>query len=321
MKRFLSKTFLFLLPVALLAVAFEYLQRQSPHEFRYKARYMEKYADRIETLFLGPSYLHGIDISGIPNSFNLSYDGQALEFSMALWEKYRDSMPRLKNVVTTLSYFFHINNRSGVEAWRTPFYNIYYDLPQEDWSLKAHFFAANPKIAEKHLLTMVGSLYGKDTQEIRYDSLGCAKFDKASRPDNWEHINPHLPAMHSDFSEEQSAKNIALLEKMIRDARQRGIRVLVVTPPTWHTYHERLSDRVVRHSESVGQRLDSLYDNVVYLNFLGDKRFVGDDYNNSSHLNYDYGGRKLAVILSGYLQSATDSLPTRPPHSEDASNA
>ena len=74
MKSFLLRLSLFLLPIAILAVAGEAYVRSLPNSYRLKGEWMRQNADSVEVLILGNSHAYyGIrpqDMQGV--AFNLS---------------------------------------------------------------------------------------------------------------------------------------------------------------------------------------------------------------------------------------------------------
>lgn len=314
MKRFLIRCLLTLIPVVLFFVWFENKQREMPHEFKYKAQFMEEHADQIETIVIGPSYFHCLDLREIDSkAFNLSYRGQPADINALLWNKYKEKMPRLKCVVTAISYWFHSNRSTGVEAWRRPFYNIYYDLDRSPLDLQNSYFSANPKIAVRQLVSIVK---GETLlSETLCDSLGSSRSEVAYRPENWEEVGVKYARMHSDFLEEDATFNASLLRGMIEDCRQRGIQVILITPPMWHTYFDKLSDRVKQRTLNLGTSLDREYDHVCYMNLQDDPRFTAGDFFDSTHLSFDTGGKKLAQIINQKMKELgltdTKNNPTR----------
>lgn len=300
MKRFLVKIFLFLLPVAALAVFLEYSQRSMPNELRYKAQFMRRHADELELVVLGPSYTHRLNLNYIGcKAFNLSYMNQPAERNYQLWSHYRHRLPRLKYVVYSLSYWFHQNTVDGLEAWREPFYNIHYSLPVSGLNLSARFIVANPKIVTK---MDWGALLRRHTADERpsCDSLGSTPANGRDR--DWATKSAEFMARrHADIDPRNALHNRRMLEKVIAECEEDGVKVLLVTPPTWHTYYELLPPEVIAMTEELGREMAATHGNVTYINLKGDDRFTEEDFTDCTHLNYDHGGRKMATILRDYI--------------------
>lgn len=306
MKRFLIRLTLFLLPLLILLPLFEYAQRQAPHEFRYKAAFMEAHAAELEVLVLGLSHTHRLNCNYLGRkAFNLCYNNQSVDRDYQLWQRYRDSLKSLRYIVYPLSCWFHQNQSDGIEAWRTPFYTIHYGLPAPPLDMQKRFIMANPKIAVKRLGAILrGSM---DRMQRSCDSLGSSLTMLTDRRPDWEGRSGEFMARrHSEFTPENAAENRATLDRLLAECAERGIRVLLVTTPTWHTYYDHLSPEVVARTRQLGQQMQAAHPNVTYIDLLKDKRFTERDFMDDSHLNYDVGGRKLALLLHEYI--AADSL-------------
>lgn len=319
MKRLILKILLFLLPVAALALFLEHSQRNAPSELRYKARFMKRHAAELELVVLGPSYTHRIPLDSVGcRAFNLSYSNQPAERNYDLWKRYRKRMPRLKYVVYSLSYWFHENRANGLEAWRTPFYTIHYGLPVEGLSLDKRFIVANPKIATKIKWGELFTRHDADAHPF-CDSLGANPANERN-PDWATKSAAFMARRHADIDPENARINRAMLEKVIAECEEDGVKVLLVTPPTWHTYYDLLPRQVVEMTESLGREMEALHLNVTYLNLKGDPRFTDEDFTDCTHLNYNHGGRKMEEILRAYVTaggSITEKEPTNAINSAD----
>ena len=101
MKKFLITILAFFIPVLFVLVGLEYIVRKAPNEYQYKAQWMEKNADRVETLILGTSHaFYGINPSYLgPNAFSLAASAQCLQYDEFLFFKYSGwKMIRLQEI-------------------------------------------------------------------------------------------------------------------------------------------------------------------------------------------------------------------------------
>ena len=87
MKKFLIILLAFFIPVLCVLAGLEYMVRKAPNEYQYKAQWMEKNADRVETLILGTSHaFYGINPSYLgPNAFSLAASAQSLQYDEFLF--------------------------------------------------------------------------------------------------------------------------------------------------------------------------------------------------------------------------------------------
>ena len=105
MKRFLLRTFLFLLPLALLLVGGELVLRLQPNAAKAKDNAMRLTGNLIDTLILGSSHAYyGLcpEIFG-RNAYNAAQVSQTLKYDEFILNHY--ALPRLRTVVLTMSDF------------------------------------------------------------------------------------------------------------------------------------------------------------------------------------------------------------------------
>ena len=301
MKRFIIRSIFFLVPLVALLISFEYVQRRAPHEFKYKAAFMDQHAEQLEMLVFGPSFVHRINLHEIKyKAFNLSFPNQPLEQDYALWQKYRSRLTSLKYVVVALTCWTHENTADGLEAWRTPFYNIHYRLPSSPFDLQKSYIIANPKSAIKRMdVILQGDI---DPMQPACDSLGSAMILLQNRPANWDgRAGAFMARRHSVYTPEKATKNHQILERLVSEISAHGAHVLLVTTPTRPAYYEHLTPEIIEKTITLGTKLANNYPHVSYLNLLKGEAFTEEDFMDDLHINYDFGGRRLAQILQEYI--------------------
>ena len=80
MRKFIIRTFLFILPVLAIAVSAEILLRKY-QTIIHKSKYLDQHAGEIETLILGSSHTYrGINPDYISGKVNASYVSQSLNY-------------------------------------------------------------------------------------------------------------------------------------------------------------------------------------------------------------------------------------------------
>ncbi len=271
---------------------------------------MDKNAEQLEVLIFGPSFTHRINLNDIGyKAFNLSFPNQPLEQDYALWQKYHSRLTSLKYVVLALTCWTHENTADGLEAWRTPFYNIHYNLPSSPFDLQKSYIIANPKSALKRMnVILQGDI---DPMQPACDSLGSAMILLQNRPANWDgRAGKFMARRHSVYTPEKAAKNHQILERMVSEITAQGVRVLLVTTPTRPAYYEHLTPEIIEKTRSLGSKLANNYPHVSHIDLLKSDHFVAEDFMDDLHINYDVGGRKLARLLHDYI--AADTLQTVP---------
>lgn len=296
MKRFLKLFLLFFIPLLCVLGAMEYAVRQVPNEYSYKAEWMEKNADRVETLILGTSHaFYGINPAYLgPNAFSLANSAQSLNYDYFLFVKYAKKCKNLKNVILPLSYFSLVfgDLENGSEWWRSINYKIYFDCHYHSDFSKYNYFISNSEPFRSKL-----HKFFSNDNEILCDSLGFGYpiYHKSNAilsdaaVSSWVHLHTV-----NDFRYVNASKN--LIEKIASVCKKMNIKLTVVTTPVWHSYYEKLDEKQLSLMISFAKELQSKY-GVRYLDYMCDKRFVANDYTDCNHMSCD-GAKKLSTIIS-----------------------
>lgn len=299
MKKFLITLLAFFIPVLCVLAGLEYLVRNAPNEYQYKAEWMEKNASRVETLILGTSHaFYGINPSYLgPNAFSLAASAQSLQYDEFLFFKYAPKCKNLKTVILPISYFtlFSGDMEDGSEWWRAINYKVYMDCPYHSSFSKYNFFISNSEPFRAKLTKII-----KGNTIIECDSLGFGypiyrkstpTLDDASVA-TW--VKHHTA---KDFSCVQ--KNKQHIFKIADYCQTNHIRLVIVTTPTWKTYYERLNQsQLAVMNEFIGL-LTSKY-HATYFNCMQDDRFVATDFTDCNHMSCD-GAIKLTKIIKDKL--------------------
>lgn len=301
MKRFLKLFLLFFIPLLCALGAMEYAVRLVPNEYSYKAEWMEKNADRVETLVLGTSHaFYGINPSYLgPNAFSLANSAQSLQYDKFLLEKYVEKCKNLKRIIIPLSYFTLVSDdmETGSEWWRVINYKIYFDCPYHSDFSKYNFFISNPEPFRAKLFKCM-----KRNITIECDSLGFGYpiYHKSS-PNLSDASVATWVKHHSaqDFSYVE--RNKTILRDMAKYCQSHHIELVVVTTPVWYTYFERLNPKQLALMQSFAKELKE-QNRVSYLNYMTDKRFVANDFTDCNHMSCD-GAQKLSTIIAHELSN------------------
>lgn len=296
MKRFLKLFLLFFVPFLCVLGAMEYAVRQVPNEYSYKAEWMEKNADRVETLVLGTSHaFYGINPAYLgPNAFSLANSAQSLQYDKFLLEKYIEKCKNLKRIIIPLSYFTLVSDdmENGSEWWRVINYKAYFDCPYHSSFSKYNFFISNSEPFREKLFKLF-----KREIIIMCDSVGFGyPIYHKSLPNLSDVSVATWVKNHTaqDFSYVE--RNKAILREMAKYCQSHHIELVVVTTPVWHTYFERLNPQQLALMQSFAKELKGKY-GVTYLDYMTDKRFVANDYTDCNHMSCD-GAKKLSSILA-----------------------
>ena len=141
-----------------------------------------------------------------------------------------------------------------------------------------------------------------DPMQPACDSLGSAMILLQNRPANWDgRAGAFMARRHSVYTPEKATKNHQILERLVSEISAHGAHVLLVTTPTRPAYYEHLTPEIIEKTITLGTKLANNYPHVSYLNLLKGEAFTEEDFMDDLHINYDFGGRRLAQILQEYI--------------------
>lgn len=302
MKRFLTYSSLFLaIMLGIIGVA-EIIARQYPNSYAYKKQWMDQNAARVRTLVLGGSHTYYAvkpDLLG-PDAFSLANVSQPPEYDYWLLSSYIDRCENLKTVIMVAdeaNFFDKPMEDVPIEWYRCRYYRIYMDYPKHSKCSKYNFectdigtFTRKLPPAIKYLLTGEYSL--------ECDSLGFGS--SFTTPDHFdaelmEHKAIGIAEHHRCDDWSQVDRNFADVMHVAQLCKEKGIRLILVTPPMWDGFVKKVS----KH------QLDVMYECVakirkatgaLYGDYLRDSRFSGVDFYDPDHLSRQ-GAEKFTAIL------------------------
>ncbi|WP_214225435.1 DUF1574 family protein [Pedobacter sp. B4-66] len=300
MRQFLKSTFLFLLPILVLGILGEFLLRHIPNDYELKSNYLKLHTSEIAVLFLGSSHaFYGINPANIKEkSFNAAYVSQTLDLDDEILEKYGADWKSLKFIVVPISYFsLYSSMKHNGESWRLKSYEIYCGIKVTD-DLFSQF-----EIFSQFELNMnkLYLYYIKKSTLLTSSYLGWGEHKRVLGKTKFLNSGPVAAKRHTGINEEYFVKNKAVLERIIRFAKQRNIQVLFYTPPAYKTYFEHLDAKQLNQTTHLMADLVAHRNNVTYVNLLKDNSFSISDFHDADHLNR-FGAKKLSVMLDGVIQ-------------------
>lgn len=308
MRRFITKTLCFSLPLLLIAIGMEILLRNIPNDYSLKGRYLNDHASEIETIVLGSSHaFYGINpdfFSG--KTFNASYISQTLDYDFELLKKYDAKLANVRTVVLTMSYFtLFVGLEAGPESWRVKNYIIYHGLDSSN-SLADHSEVLGNRIPvnARRLL----SFYVLGNSPISSTPLGWgAGYNSTKAQDLFEtgkaSARRHTRvALHSHECQEMLRGNIAVLNSIIQWCKTHNARLLLITPPAFESYRHSLDPEQLDITLRTARALCSNHDHCRHVNLLADTNFVAPDYYDADHLS-EIGAEKLSRFIDGIIRS------------------
>ena len=302
MKKFLSKSIVLFLPVAVLAVLAELVMRQLPTDYKAKSDYLKTHSASTEVLILGSSHaLFSINPQDLGRkAYNAAYLGQSLDYDARILAKYGGRMTALNTLIVPLSYPSMFESMDHMSlSWRRYNYNLYYGL-EGHWGL-----ADYSELLGKDVLKQLGSAFSYHVLSDpvrRTDSLGWGlrsypkdlwKSGKASAEghtrtlDNAEHLERHLQ-LKSD------------LDGIVAWCRLHEVNLVFVTTPAFVSYRQELSPDQVELFTGYAMEQAEKNAQCYYWNFMDHPLFTESDFSDATHLSVP-GSQKLGALLKDSL--------------------
>jgi hypothetical protein len=303
MKKFIKKSFFFVLPLILMLICMEILLRDIPNEYNFKKNYLDKKSPNIEILCLGSSHSYfGIDPAYFDkNSFNGSHVSQSLDYDLKILKKYQGRLDSLKYILIPISYFtLYSKLERGIEAWRVKNYSLYYNIRTCN-SIKEHseVLSNNTKIN----IGRIYSYYVKKQQiQIQISELGWGMTFSSKNQQDLVKTGNITAKRHTGMDDSLLNENIENMKSIIKLAKQNKSIVIFFTPPAYYTYRENLNPNQLEKTVNTVNKIVKDYDNTLYINYMHDKRFLKSDFYDADHLN-EIGAEKLTKLLNNLINN------------------
>jgi hypothetical protein len=307
MKKFIIKLgILIVLPVLLSAVAMELLLRNIPNDYANKTDYLEAHAEDVNILIAGDCHsLSDFDGAYFSDKiFNLANSAQPLIVDNAFINKYKADLKNWKVLIIPVAYAsLWTDLENMADPWRQKNYFIYNHLAL-DIPCKYRFEISS--LSFKTNLTRIYSSYIQKENTIQCDSFGSMIYNSIFSKDLNETgalaVKIHtLNNLHSSENEKKHNECLSTLHSIIQVCKERGVKVILYTPPTYKTYHSLMNKEQIDMVISTAKEFVGTYDNCVYYDLTDDKLFVKEDFYDGHHLN-DIGAKKLSLLLNQYIE-------------------
>ena len=295
MTSFLKKIGIFIAPLLIGWFLAEFLLRTVPNDYKLKRAYLDIHSKEISTLILGHSHaFYGINPQILNDkAFNAAYVSQPLGYDLKLLEKYSDSLTSLKRIIIVISYpslFLTLEN--STEKYRLKNYYLYYGF-NDGIPLKYKF---ETTAMDSYFNSFVIKDYYLDNEnKMNSDSLGFG-YKKSTHKINFKNDALRAVSRHTFNDTSHYQENINALKKMIAIAKDKKIKVYLITTPTTSEYYENINTRQWYKILKAMERLTNEKD-VFYYNFMKSGEFNEEDFRDSDHLN-NRGAKKFTDLLN-----------------------
>jgi hypothetical protein len=303
MKKFLLKTLLLLLPIAVLAAFMEYFLQQIPNDYIYKKSYLEKHSKKLQILIFGNSHAYfGINPAYLPQkAFNASHISQTLNFDFEIFSKYQKDLSNLKVIVLPISYFSLWEKLEYEEPFRVKNYVLYYGLRAK--SIFDYSELLNDKLAQN--IKRLINYYAKHKNNITSDNLGWGTNYSFAQAENWSETGKaaalkHTHAIHSKKAKKIFAENMEILNSFAEFCNKNNVKLILITMPAHNSYRENLNTEQLSKMKESLNNFAAKHSGVQYMNWLEDSNFTAENFYDADHFN-ETGAEKFSLELARYL--------------------
>ena len=289
----------FLFPIILIGFIFEYGLRHIPNDYQKKSDFLRQHGHEIEILNLGNSHaFYGVNPTYLAaNAFNAAHVSQTFNYDLFIWNKYKDSMPRLKTLIIPISYssyFTRLDN--SVERWRIKNYCIYYGLYHSVSVLNYSEVLSSRLYAN---LKRLYSYYWLNKDDVNCSNRGFGNVQIESAGD-LVGTGAEAAKRHTVRDFELFPENKRILQQLIEDAIKRKINIILVTLPASKHYTIHLDNKQLDKMVTTSTELSKKSNFVRYVNMISDSTFNDGDFFDGDHLN-EKGAEKLTLRLKSII--------------------
>ena len=183
------------------------------------------------------------------------------------------------------------------EWYRCRYYRIYMDYPKHSKCSKYNLECSHVSTFSRKLPPALRYAF-TGAYSIECDSLGFGNsFNTPERFDStfMEDYAIRVAAYHRCKDWSQVERNFAYMMKIARLCRNKGVRLILVTPPMWKGFVEKVSKRQLAVMRACIAKLQKAT-GALYGDYLQDARFQGVDFYDADHLSKQ-GAAKFTTIL------------------------
>jgi hypothetical protein len=301
MRAFLNRLVVFFIPLIGFVLLYEMFLTTITTSFTVKRDLIEKKLDSIELVVLGTSKTFaGINPSYIDYfAINLANNSQSSYYDIKLLEKYLDKLPKLKVIVCEVNFFsFEYNLDNGPESWRNTYYSHTFQIDPQ--SQKLDFY-------EKFLLhiykpkDILLHLNSREEYNSYFENNGWGRNEiTESLPTKEFAFKRYLHLRRNYMNGSDLNENIKLFESFLEKLNQKNVKIVFIQMPVSPLLTKLIDVKLLLKNKDFINGFKMKSKNLVYLDYLGDKRFPNSSFIDSDHLNY-ISANKFSAILNDTL--------------------
>lgn len=298
MKNPLLKFVLVIVPPLVFLLWLEINLEKVPNSYNRKKSIFNQKAALTENLFLGSSQaLYGvIPEFAAPAAINLANLNQDLTYDHRLLVHYIDSMPKLKRVFVTLTYFtlgYELENTE--EIWRSWFYERVWNLERTspESSIKSYSWVAlyQPRTALNFARNGFQNPSDQPLSSTGFQSMDSNRVFKPSLLSGKNAVNYH----HGFFRFPSVEENKIRVFEMAQLCREREIDLIILLPPLHATYRNQTLKWINGLNKKLVQNLQKVK-KVRVLDFSDHPAFDDACFFDEFHLNHK-GAIRMSELL------------------------
>ncbi len=305
MKKLFLNLFIFLFPLLVIYVCFEYKIKNIPNRFNKKKTYLEYNLNKIEILNLGSSHgLYDINPSCFSaHGFNLAIESQSLYYDKRILFKYIDKMPKLKIVIITISYptFLAENLTTENDLDRDFFYLHYFNIENPNLPLlDIRRFSITSIYSYSELVNIVRLGFKIDI-DSNMEKSGFSHFDNFNP---LKYISDssgkkHVREQEKSFDSSKLQYIVNDFEDILKELKKRNINIVVLTTPVFHTYSDYCNNNYLELKKNILFEKQKTYKYYIY-DYFTDNRFTIEDFMDNDHLKIS-GATKFSKIIDSEI--------------------
>ena len=299
---FLNLAF-FVFPILFMTVLGEILLRKIPNDYSYKNTYLEDNSKNLDVLFLGNSHLYfGVNPYYIKaNSFNAANTSQTLDLDLAILDKFKTKLSKLKIIIVPVDYFsLYSKLETSIESWRMKNYFIYFNIGGL-WSIQNNSEVFGSKLRLN--LNRLYEFYIKNKSNVVCSDLGWGVSYNSKNNQNLKISGEIAAKRHMKNNDDHLIENINNLNEIISFAIKIKAKVVFLTCPAHKSYVNHLERNQLNTTIHMVKNLSRVHkDAVVYINLLNDRSFKEIDFYDADHLN-EIGAKKLSLKIDSLISS------------------
>lgn len=288
MKRFISITLAFLIPLCMILALGEMVVRSYPTSYGLKSGQAQMRHNQVRTIVFGNSRAYyGILTDSLDLALNMANVSQTLEYDSELLLRYFSSASHLRNVIVQVDYsnVFDVPLDESIwDDYRCTYYRIYADCGRHGWLSNYGMELFHPKHFMMKLPHALRYVFTGDYQ-LDCDSTGFGittskRFD-ASR---MSHATANGLARYNAISLESMPYNEQFLCRIAEYCKARNVRLIMVSMPIWRELYNQKGHKEEPLLAKMINKFSRQY-GAEYRDYTADSRMVDEDFVDAVHLS------------------------------------